>query len=278
MILHNPAASALGSAHAIVHGNARRYAMRGVRAPLSLKMVVRGSAEWTTDAGRFALGPGMVLVVNAGEEYAIEVDALQPVETFCVFFAEGFIDDAWHATLASSETLLDDERRAPVAFRERLHFGGRLLDAMTRAFKRQDESSMYALAGDIVSEAADVATRVASLPALRASTRAELARRLGIAIEWMHAAHERALTVEEIAREACLSPFHFHRLFTAYTGQPPHRYLRQLRLERARAMLRSGARVTDVAQTCGFESATSFSTAFSRAFGKPPRAFTKSQE
>ena len=284
MVLINPPAAALGSACAIVHGRARRYDMRGVRAPLSLKMVVRGSAEWTTDAGRFELGPGMLLVVNDGEEYAIAVDALQPVETFCVFFANGFVEDAWRSALTGSEQLLDRDARPAIAFHERLHFDGPLLQQMQAAYARREsdawlDASMFTIAHAMVRTACDVDRRAASLPALRASTRAELAKRIGVAIEWMHAHFAEPLTVEAIAREACLSPFHFHRLFTAFTGETPHQYLRRLRLERARVLLRSGTQsVTDVALHAGFSSPTSFSSAFTRVFGASPRAFANSQE
>ena len=270
MVVVNPPATALGRDHAIVHGNARRYSMRGVRAPLSLKSVVRGSAEWTTNAGRFELVPGMLLIVNDGEEYAIEVDALQPVETFCVFFSSGFVDDARQATLTSSAALLDCDDAPPVAFRERLSFDAALLQAMRDAYRDRDESSMFGLAAHLIRASDDINAKIASLPALRPATRLEISRRLGVALELMHGSHERPLTVEEIAREACLSPFHFHRLFTSFTGETPHRYLRRLRLERARAMLRSGAAVTEAAQACGFESATSFSAAFRREFGVAP--------
>jgi len=270
-MLFNPPAATLGTSHAIVHGRARRYSQRGVRAPLSLKSVVSGSAEWTTNAGRFELVPGMLLIVNDGEEYAIEVDSLQPVETFCVFFADGFVDDARHSAMTSSAALLDHDARAPVAFHERLSFDETLLQLIDVARRSPDDASMYALALRLVRACEDVEARVASLPALRATTRAELSRRLGIALEVMHGASDLPLTVGEIAREACLSPFHFHRLFSAYTGETPHRYLRRLRLERARAMLRTGtASVTEVATWCGFESATSFSTAFRREFGCSP--------
>jgi AraC family transcriptional regulator len=284
MILRNPAAAALGSACAIVHGRARQYEARNVRAPLSLKTVVKGTAEWVTAAGRFELRPGVVLVVNDGEEYSIAVDALQPVETFCVFFAAGFVEDARRSATSSSETLLDRPAGVPVVFRERLHFRGDLLDGMAAAYARRDsddalDESLYTLGSRMVRASCDVDERTSSLPALRAGTRVELARRVGLALERMHAMLDQPWTVEELARQACLSPFHFHRLFAAFTGQTPHRYLRRLRLERARILLRTGRLpVVEVAQACGFESATSFSAAFSRQFGAPPRTFVNSQD
>ena len=41
------------------------------------------------------------------------------------------------------------------------------------------------------------------------------------------------LHLEELARVACFSPFHFHRIFAAFTGEPLAAFIRRLRLERA---------------------------------------------
>lgn len=75
--------------NAILRGRAARYACGPGPGALSIKSVLRGKAAWTTRAGRYELEPGQLLVLNEGEEYSIEVDALQPVETFCLFVAPG---------------------------------------------------------------------------------------------------------------------------------------------------------------------------------------------
>jgi hypothetical protein len=77
----------------ILRGRARKSAWGPEPGARSIKSVLRGKAAWTTRAGRYELEPGQLLVLNDGEEYSIEVDALQPVETFCLFFAPGFVDD-----------------------------------------------------------------------------------------------------------------------------------------------------------------------------------------
>ncbi|KKK08096.1 AraC family transcriptional regulator, partial [Pseudomonas putida SJ3] len=49
-----------------------------------------------------------------------------------------------------------------------------------------------------------------------------------------------------------LSPFHFARVFRQATGQPPHAWLKQRRLVRAREMLKSGLTASEVAFDLGF--------------------------
>jgi len=138
------------------------------------------------------------------------------------------------------------------------------------------DASMFALASQLVRAQCDVDARTARLPALRASTREELRRRLSIAAAVIHARLGERLSIAEIASEACLSPFHFHRAFASFFGETPHRYLTRLRLERARALLRGSERsVMDVARDCGFESLGSFTTLFTKRFGVPPARFRR---
>src|SRR5687768_12517660 len=122
-IVINPPASELGRVNAVLNGRGSRYEMRGYRGPLSLKSMVRGNALWETESGRFDLTPGAVLILNDGEEYSVTVESLQPVETFCVFFERGFVEDAVRAATASDSVLLDEPfDHGAIEFGERLHF------------------------------------------------------------------------------------------------------------------------------------------------------------
>lgn len=284
MVLLNPPAHLLGTGNAIVGGRGvRRYEHR-FAGPLSVKAVIAGRAVWETKAGRFELVPGCALVLNDGEEYEVTIDALQPVETFCLFFARGFVEDAWRSSVTGSEALLDDSEPRPVVFAEKLHFDAPLTGELQRAHARMTagesmDESFYAAALQLVSVQRELASRVARVPALRAATREELARRVAVATSFLHASLDRNVSVAEAAREACLSPFHFHRLFAAFHGTTPHRYVTRLRLERAKAMLRAGDRdVTEVAIECGFESAGSFTTLFKRTFGVTPGSIRRNEE
>lgn len=75
-------------------------------------------------------------------------------------------------------------------------------------------------------------------------------------------------TLQELADIAGVSPYHFHRLYRAITGETPFETLRRLRLTRAAIMLRdSGRSITDAAFDAGYESSQAFSKAFRRETG-----------
>ena len=78
-------------------------------------------------------------------------------------------------------------------------------------------------------------------------------------------------TLEELGRAVGCSPFHLSRTFSAATGLTIPQYVRQLRLERAAELLRSGRfNVTEAALEVGYSSLSHFSQAFHEAFGCCP--------
>src|ERR1700704_884747 len=102
----------------------------------------------------------------------------------------------------------------------------------------------------------------------------EPARQVLRAKDLIDARYFEPLTVDHLARTACLSPAHFSREFRRTFGETPHGYLLTRRLERAAALLRTTDRsVADICLAVGWDSVGSFTTSFSRMFGKSPTAY-----
>jgi AraC-like DNA-binding protein len=102
----------------------------------------------------------------------------------------------------------------------------------------------------------------------------ELYQRIVNAKLYMDVHYHENIHLSQIARQACLSRFHFHRLFTHIYKKTPHRYLTQLRLDAARVLLaREGIRIADVCTQIGFESLASFSSLFRRENGFSPQYY-----
>lgn len=76
--------------------------------------------------------------------------------------------------------------------------------------------------------------------------------------------------LEEMADAAFSSPYHFSRLLSRATGEPPVAMRRRVLLERAAWQLARGTSVTEAAWLAGYESVEGFSRAFTRAFGRSP--------
>lgn len=82
------------------------------------------------------------------------------------------------------------------------------------------------------------------------------------------------LDLESISKQAFLSRFHFHRIFTQVYKKTPHQYLTQKRLDAAKVLLaREGISISDVCAKIGFESLGSFSSLFRKQSGHSPQYY-----
>jgi len=79
------------------------------------------------------------------------------------------------------------------------------------------------------------------------------------------------IRLQDLAAEACLSPFHFARLFRDATGLSPHRYVTHLRVQRAQeALALARCSLVEIALSAGFGSQANFTRAFRNATGLTP--------
>lgn len=91
------------------------------------------------------------------------------------------------------------------------------------------------------------------------------------------------INLEQVAQQAFLSRFHFHRLFKQVYQRTPHQYITQKRLDKAKSLLSENKAVSDVCNEVGFESIGSFTALFKKEMGFPPAyyrnmAWLKKQE
>lgn len=113
-----------------------------------------------------------------------------------------------------------------------------------------------------------------SKTALREAFAADTFHRLARARRLIDECYNLPLDLEQISKEACLSRFHFLRLFRRAFNKTPHQYLIQRRIEKAKELLTSSRlTVTDVCFEVGFESLGSFSSLFRKQVGHPPVAY-----
>lgn len=88
--------------------------------------------------------------------------------------------------------------------------------------------------------------------------------------EFVKANYAETPSLEQLARLACLSPFHFQRVFLKQVGISPHDYLIRCRIARARELLLKGHSIVKVALEVGFYDQSHFTRCFTRVVGIPP--------
>ena len=100
--------------------------------------------------------------------------------------------------------------------------------------------------------------------------------RLCRARDLLREVHDRPLTIDDVAREAAMSPFHFIRRFHPLFGDTPHQFRVHSRLERAKELLAlHDDPVTAICMEVGFSSLGSFSHLFAQRVGVPPSTYRR---
>jgi AraC family transcriptional regulator len=275
----NSLSAPLGTHNAILRARSRTHVVRDFAGPLSVKSVIAGTVAWRIGGRDLVVDRDSFLVLHDGEPYSMNIDSRTPVATLCVFFQHGFAESV-QASLAHGDI---DSEPATAPFLGHLHAkDDRILPRMQAIANAPEAGRLWMdeqyllLARDLLLLDRDLRRRIGLMPARRPSTREELFRRVRRGQEFLHANASGDLNLSEIARQSCLSPYHFHRAFTRAFGKTPHQYRNDLRLAQARRLLETTElTVTEISGAVGFQSAPSFSTLFRQSFGVPPTAARK---
>ncbi|MEO8524250.1 MAG: helix-turn-helix domain-containing protein [Caldimonas sp.] len=166
---------------------------------------------------------------------------------------------------APYEAVATDELGAPARFgfadnlRHRDGPTGRRLLAIARsraagrptAAERNDR---IALVQEAIGEELALRRKAARIVCVKPATREQLLRRILLATDFIASRHDEPLSLDEMARAASLSRFHFVRLFSLVHGETPHAFLLKKRTAVARRHLAVGSACSEAATRAGFGS------------------------
>lgn len=115
----------------------------------------------------------------------------------------------------------------------------------------------------------------------RPSTEDDYVARIDRVIDHIHAHYAEPLPLPSLARIASFSPYHFHRVFRAHTGETLRAFVARVRVQRAALLLGRGmtkTKLIEVALSSGFGSAAELSRAFRETFAMSPSAFRRAAQ
>jgi len=268
----------------IIHNTNYTLEHSHVIGTLSVKCVFNGQATYTIEGADITIDDSRYMVLNHAQPYNMHIDSKQPVETFCIFLPQSWLIDVYRNMTQSDNQLLvnpydttqplllieapvwHDDIVSPLVFNLRQHHHLEQLAQIEIVSQEIIRRLIIRQLSSIVSPE--------SLDSMRPSTRIELYRRMKLIQEHILSNLHRALTIDNLARVACMSRYHFLRRFTEVHHMTPHQYIITQRLNRAQNLLSStNLSVTEICMLVGFQSLGSFSTRFRRAYGISPRMY-----
>jgi AraC family transcriptional regulator len=254
-----------------------------IKGPLSLFTNFSGESNVHIDGRRTIVKEDFFLLSNPDQRYTLEINQQKPTETFNIHFGENFTDKVFESLRHSHEYLLENNFEVPQQFTS---FYNRLQphDAITRQLllklKHQGEDpllleeTLYNLLTHLLQNEKDVKESIKKLPSIKSSTREELMQRLLLAKDYIYSFYDQSLSLEELAKASCLSKFHFLRLFKIVFQKTPHQFINEVRLQKAKVLLReTKLEIHDIALQTGFTNSSSFSRMFYNNVGAYPTQF-----
>lgn len=257
-----------GRENAVIFGTARNVEYMPFRQRLSIKVARGGRERYFIDGRSIAVDDDCYLILNDNRTYASRFESDVEIESFSIFFRPGQAEEVHGALGTPVERALADggtETPRPVEFAETLQPHDTVVTPVLRYVRHGvmagvDDAHWYEeqfqfLLERMLAHHRRLTERVQRLPALKSATQREIHRRLALAVDLVHSSYQRDIGLADMAAVACLSKFHFLRLFTQLHGITPHAYLQRKRALAASRMLEKAEWTgSQVAARAGFNS------------------------
>lgn len=221
----------------------------GLKSATTSARVIEGSSLWWSRGIEWRVGPGSLLLQNAGD-ICRDIERTEPTRCQVVVFDDDLIDA--RAQEYPPHFAPNDARALAL---HRLH------DAIAARAER------FAL---------EVAIAEAVTSLVHLAHRSTESRAVHRAKQLLRDRHADVVTLADLAAHAGLDRFRLCRAFRAEVGLPPHAYLLQLRIHHAKELLRSGVRAGEVAAAVGFYDQAQLTRHFRRVVGTTPARWASS--
>jgi AraC family transcriptional regulator len=237
-----------------------------------------GKKEYTVSQKKY-------LLINEGQAFSTFANAPCESRMVTIAFKVGLAETLhYNLTSADTQLLSDPEAHAPAP----LHFLEQtytmdnflmenipqLLEVSEKEHNEIEfQEQLERMLLHILSVQLNVKNNIDSISKVKASTRIEIYKRLQAGYDFILDNYNNAITIDEIASHACLSPFNFKRLFKDFYKQSPYQVIKSLRMERAIDLLKNGLPVNQVCKDSGWEDPSSFIRMFKKSMHMTPGEF-----
>ena len=272
----------------IIHTKVRECFRPEIKGPVSFFLNIRGNSFCSVDRKATRIDEDNYFVSNRSQLYTLQVEESSGgTETFNIHFGDFFSESVLNSLITSTDRILDagtEKQLSPFLFFNQLHRRDATFNALIGSIltshketgfnKLRFEEQLTALLSYHLLQHRHIAEMVNKLPPVRKATRIELYKRLSRAMDVLRSGFCGEISLDQLAAEACLSKYHFLRLFRAAYGLSPYQYIQHLRLEKARVLLANSVLpITDLAGLLGFDNSQSFSRLFYQRMGLYPSQY-----
>ncbi len=249
----------------------------------SAKYVVEGLEHYIVNNKKKILKKGEYLVGNSTTEGSVLIDSTQPVQGICIDISQKILqevidfqyDDSYsfQQFLFEKEWVTNTYKDTHTTLGKTLQQIGQHYESLFKGAALLNTEVFYSIAECIVHDQSEVFRNFQKLNAVKEETNGKLFHFIYDAKCYMDTHFLEKIAVETIAQNACLSEYHFIRLFKKVIGLSPYQYILKQRLALAADLLKTDTAILEIAVLTGFADIASFSKAFKLQFGCAPRYY-----
>lgn len=256
----------------------------------SIKYVFEGCEHYVVNDTNYYVGKGEYLLANSLCEGKVEIDSPNLVKGICIDVSPQLLSEAFGQYIAPDTPFPDidaDHFFRGEAFLENKYNSrhtnlGKVLDELGRKLNENpaeayqfEQEFYFTLAEKIVEDHQPIITQLYNIQTMKHNTRKDLYRKVIRGKEFLENNLCNPISVGQAADYACLSEYHFFRLFKNAFGITPQQYLIRQRVSHAKILLHTGNfSVTEAATATGFSDVYSFSKTFKKHLGVSPSKAT----
>ncbi len=248
----------------------------------SAKFVVSGKESYQIKGKQYVVESGEYLLGNANTIATIEINGKTVTQGICIDVSEQIIAevasyhfmqaDAINAFIIGEQFLVNKYKSHNTHLGYALNEINLQLSSGTMHNYLLDDELFYSIAESIIADQRLIYEQFSKLQYKKQATKEALFRQLLEAKDLIDEQYLTDLNIDRIALDACISKYHFIRLFNSTFNLSPYQYIISKRLMHAKILILEGQSIPEVAIKMGYADLAAFSKAFKACFGFPPSA------
>ncbi|MGE5944067.1 MAG: helix-turn-helix domain-containing protein [Flavobacteriales bacterium] len=231
----------------------------------------QGRALCEVDGNAYKVCSSAFLIINPFQHLKYTIDTKEVTETTNIHFNHTFAQSLYQYFTESDTHLLEnmEEKKhdaLPIFFNELYYknsnISGLIEQLLLCVEKDCFDEKLTEIGVQLLLNHREFLKKIKLLKSRKSSTKKELYKRISKAKDMIFDSYKQPLSIEELSKEACISKYHFTRLFKDIYGVSPYQFLKTVRLEKAKELLLQNSPIHEVAHKVGFAESNSFINAF----------------
>ncbi len=274
------------SSNSIVYSELNTFETQLYSGHYGIKLPLEGSENYVINGKKFHVKEGHYLLTNPGLKTEVSVNSNKLVKGICIGFTEDFLKSLYtnmNSDFKSALELKEDSSDFMLvshnyAIKNSLLscFLGTLKSKLTTNHLTQDynEELFFLDLGEIlINDQLELRSKINNLNQSKFSTQEEIYRRIDLMNQYIHDNYNNNISLEELAKIACLSKYHAVRCYQKIEGISPYKKIINLRLSKAENLLLKGYSINEISDSCGFADYRAFSKLFKKVYHTTPSQY-----